>query len=121
MQATPTSPFASRGYRLLRGKPFLLVVAVWTVTAMTGCGQPKLEMSRENVALIMRLNTAVMSKRTDLLDNIADDAQQRFNAGELSQAAHDQIEAIIAAAREGEWERAQTTCLNFQKAQRPEP
>ena len=92
--------------------------AAWGALAAAGCGQPKIELTEENVRLVMRLNTAVMSKRADLLEGVLSDARATFEAGGLTEAAYSRIESIGEEGRSGRWDRAQKACLKLQKAQR---
>jgi hypothetical protein len=69
----------------------------------------------------MRLNTAVMGKRADLLVGIRASADQLLAEGKLNQAAHVEISAVITAGSAGDWSSAQSQCLAIQKGQPPLP
>lgn len=103
------------GRRLLR---CAVAASAWGALAAAGCGQPKIKLTEENVRLVMRLNTAVMSKRVDLLEGVLSDARAKFEEGSLTEAAYSRIESIGADGRSGRWDRAQKACLKLQKAQR---
>jgi hypothetical protein len=85
---------------------------------VAGCGgQP--QVGPENYRLVESLRTAVSARRTDWLDENARLVEERRAAGKLNDAQHGAFAAIIAKARAGQWEEAETDVVALAKAQQP--
>jgi len=96
----------------------------WLLLCMSvltnGCGGPP-QVGLSNHRLVHGLRTAVSARRTDWLDSSAQLAAERHAEGELNDAAFAAIESIVAKARDGQWEDAQSEVLALAKAQQATP
>ncbi|MFO7901532.1 MAG: hypothetical protein ACQESR_18525 [Planctomycetota bacterium] len=97
-------------------------VGVWfavalALLALPGCGKP--QAAPRNRALISSLRTAVNTQNAEWLEKNATIVEKRHAAGKMSDEEYGEFQSIIAAAREGQWEKAEQQTIAFQKAQRP--
>lgn len=93
-------------------------VAAIGLILLMGCGgQP--QMGAGNLRLVDSLRTAVSARRSDWLDENARLAAERHAAGELNDEQFASLQAIVAQARDGHWEDAESAVIRLAKAQRP--
>jgi len=83
-----------------------------------GCGGPP-QVGVSNYRLVGGLRTAISARRTDWLEDAAKVAAARRASGELTDEQFAALDAIIAQARGGQWETAQTEVIRLQKSQQP--
>jgi hypothetical protein len=93
------------------------LAAVWVLSVILGCGKP--QTAPENRGLISSLRTAVNTQNAEWLEKNAKLVEERYSADEMTDAEHEEFQAIIAKARDGKWEEAERETIVFQKAQRP--
>jgi hypothetical protein len=87
---------------------------------MVGCAEPpQIAGDEECMRATDALWTAVTSKRMPLLDNCAKKIEGLHAEGRLANDAHEQLAAIVATARAGEWDSARKTLKAFIVGQRP--
>ena len=73
--------------------------------ALAGCGaQPQI--SKGNIRLVEKLQTAVAAKRSDWLELAAKQIDQKHRAGKLTDDEFSAVEPIVAEARQSHWGEA---------------
>lgn len=101
-----------------RGRLALLSAAV---CCLVGCGKAPQLGSEEALHAADSLWTAVTSRRTELLHQVAADCDRLQQTGHLTQPAHSALQAIVRRAEAGEWEGAAADLKAFiQEQRRPE-
>jgi hypothetical protein len=89
------------------------------VAVAIGCGYPSA--SPLNLELITTLRTALSARNEIWLQANADIVEQRRADGQMADDEYEAFVAIIAQARDGDWEGAERATLKFQRAQVPTP
>ncbi len=84
--------------------------------AVVGCGGPS-EQERENRKAFEFLLTAVSLKNGKELEKDAKRIDERHAAGQLSDARHRDLQAIIEKARAGDWGEAERMAYEFRERQ----
>ncbi len=102
-----------RAYRNLAW-PFLMLL----VTAI-GCGYPQVQ--PHNLELTVKLRTAVSAQNEEWLAMNESLVEEQRRAGAMSDEEYEAFQEIIALARDGRWEDAETRCVRLQAAQSPPP
>ena len=98
-------------------------VAWWIAGAMfgvsmIGCARPQAS-SLDNQRLIGSLRTAISARNAQWLEESAKVLEERRTAGKVADAEYEEFQAIIAMAKEGQWEAAEREVIKFLKSQRP--
>jgi hypothetical protein len=88
----------------------LMGTAIW----LTACGGPS-ERELKNRQEFEMLLTAISLKNSRELANDARRLQARHDSGELSEAAHQQIRAIVSVAQTGDWGKAEQQAYEFRE------
>jgi hypothetical protein len=88
---------------------------------LSGCGQPQAGQSPETLELLMKIQTAVMAKRLDLLDQSLQQGDRLVASQQLSPDARSVLQEVADLARADDWTAAQKRWLRFAKGQRPIP
>ncbi len=83
-----------------------------------GCSRPP-QVAGEHRSLIASLNTAISAKRTEWLEASSTVIEQRHESGQMTDAEHAAFQAIVAKARSGDWEGAQSDVMQLGRAQPP--
>lgn len=94
------------------------VVAAMAFLPSPGCGPPQMGPDREVFATIDALYTAVSLREPGQLDRCDRSLADLARAGRLPSKAHGRLASIIADARAGEWEPAQSDLREFMLGQR---
>ncbi len=106
-------PLRSRARRLvLLGPPIL------TATMIIGCGRGP-QVSSANREIVVSLATAVSTRQTKWLDSNAELIEKQRAEGKCSDAEYEAFQDIIAKARAGDWDAAQTAAYDLRDAQEP--
>jgi hypothetical protein len=84
----------------------------------SGCGAPQIGHDRQVFHTVDALYTAVQLRDASLLDQDAASLTALHQSGQLPEAAHRDLEAIIAEARRGAWEPARRRLRDFMLGQR---
>jgi hypothetical protein len=92
---------------------------VGLIFLVPGCGQPQVGSDKESLELLMKMQTAVMAKRTDLVDQVAREADELAQTDRLPSDARDVIRTVADLGKGGDWDAAQSRWLRFAKGQRP--
>ncbi len=92
---------------------------VGSILLLAGCGQPQVGSDKECLELLMKMQTAVMAKRTDLADQVARQADELAETNRLPADARDVIRNVADLGKGGDWQSAQSRWLRFAKGQRP--
>ncbi len=72
---------------------------------LAGCGgQPQI--SKGNIRLVEKLQTAIAAKRSDWLELAAQQIDKQHRAGKLSDDEFQSLQPIIADARQSHWNEA---------------
>ena len=82
-----------------------------------GCGPPQIGADRDVFKNVDALYTAVSLRDPALLDRCAGKLRALRDAGKLPPAAGRSLEGIVAEARGGKWERAQSRLGDFMLGQ----
>ncbi len=99
--------------------PFQRVMAWLLVLSLIGCGRPpQVVDDGECFRAVDALWTAVTSKRTDLLEQTANELDLLHAAGNLTEAGHRALTSIIRDARSKEWAKSATNLKHFMQGQR---
>ncbi len=85
---------------------------------LVGCSGP-LQVGPSNYRLIQGLRTAISARRTDWLEAAAKVASDRHASDDLNDEQFGALEAIVAQARAGRWEEAESEVIRLAKAQKP--
>jgi hypothetical protein len=96
--------------------PLALFAAMVLSAAIAGCSRPP-AVEFENLHLISSLRTACSAENTEWLDGVARAVEKRHGDGRMSDIERDHFVKLIDTARSGDWETAETACLQFEKAQ----
>lgn len=105
--ATPTDP---RRARRPLGLGLLLVLAA-------GCGQP--QVAPEHRELVLKLATGASTRDPAIIDRAAAEVDDLAASSELGDDEEAAFRAIIAAARDGDWERAEQRAYALRDGQEP--
>jgi hypothetical protein len=92
---------------------------VGSIFLAVGCGQPQVGGDKESLELLMKMQTAVMAKRADLVDQVAQDAEKLTENNRLPAEARDVIRTVADLGKKEDWDTAQSRWLRFAKGQRP--
>jgi hypothetical protein len=84
---------------------------------LAGCGTTQL--SPPGRRLLEALQTAVSARNSQWLEAGATQVEDQHAKGELPDADFHALQAIIALARNADWETAQSRALALSEAQRP--
>jgi hypothetical protein len=96
------------------------VASVVLAVSLTGCGQPQLGNDPAGLRLAMKMQTAVMAKRSDLIDQVMREADALAEAQQLSVEVYAEIRSVVELTQSNDWPAAQNRWLRFAKGQRPE-
>ncbi len=86
---------------------------------VAGCGHPQVQ--PHNLELTVKLRTALSARSQEWLAMNETLVEEQRRAGEMSLEEYEAFRKIIALAREGEWEQAESRCVRLQAAQEPPP
>ncbi len=112
MAIDPRCPQAHGAWGCFRAlRPTLLA---GFVLAVLGCGEPS-EREYKNRRELEALLTAVSLKNKKELEKDARRMADRYASGELSDASYNVLEAIVAAARAGDWSSAEKQAYAFRE------
>lgn len=116
MNSSRTRPVFSAGSpcRSLAVAALSLVVAA---IAIPGCGEPQVDST--NRELVLRLATATSARDQERLEAAAAEIDRRRIEGTIDDAVLQAFEAIIEAARSGDWEYARRRSYALRDGQRP--
>lgn len=92
---------------------FLVLVAT-----LAGCGRAP-QLSEANREIVVSLATAVSARNPEWIDSNAELIEQHRADGECSDAEYEAFQNIIAKARAGDWEAAETAAYALRDAQKP--
>ena len=84
-----------------------------------GCGDTPQLGSEECLGAADALWTAITAKNPQLLEQSAAKMEKLHTAAKLSDAAFEQLSAVIATARTGDWPGARGALKKFVQGQRP--
>jgi hypothetical protein len=84
------------------------------LVAACGCGEPSPRELRNRQELEALL-TAVSLKKASELEKDARRIEDRYNAGELSDGRHEDLQAIIKKARAGDWAAAEAKAYELRE------
>jgi len=91
----------------------------WTIVpalALVACGcRGPTQEDRYNRRALDAILTAITMKSTDLLEESARRAKERFDEGHLTDQEYQGMEAIIDKARSGDWSGAEKDGYEFRK------
>ncbi len=111
------SPDRSRGFNPATHALFLVALGVFLL--LSGCGRPaQIGPDREAFQAVDALYTAVSLRETEPLDRCERSLHDLREQGKLPEGAGRTLDAIIAQARDGEWETAQSRLGDFMRGQR---
>lgn len=99
------------GVRMIRSS---IVAAM--ILAMAGCSGEPTERERKNRREVEALLTAISLRNRKELDRDAERIAARHASGELSDAPHEALEAIIKKARDGDWAGAEKQAYAFRES-----
>ena len=99
--------------RLAVGGVLLIIGLVWFIQWWRY--PPMVE--TENLKYIQLLRTAVSSESLDMLANVKEAIQHRFDEGEMSKTERDHFDRIIRLAEARDWKTAHETCFRFEESQ----
>lgn len=111
----PSSPVT--GSRRLIFLSAILLVS----SAITGCGEAQIGNDRASLNLAIKMQTAVMAKRIDLLERVLQEAETLVQTNQLPENACQVMREVNQLARSNDWPAAQKRWLQFAKAQRALP
>ena len=94
------------------------IAGVMVGLSMIGCARPQAS-SPDNQQLIGSLRTAISARNPEWLEENAKVLEERRAGGEVADAEYEEFQAIIAMAKEGQWEAAEREVTRFLKSQRP--
>jgi len=96
-----------------------IFVIVLSLTALPGCfAPPQMGPDREAFRTVDALYTAVSLREPAQLDRCSADLARLRGSGKLPGSAHDRLASIVAEAKGGGWESAQTRLKDFMLGQR---
>lgn len=96
-----------------------LALALTLALAFLGCGRPpQIGEDRDTFKAVDALYTAVSLRDLKLVDLCDGKLRTLQSKGEGSEAVRGELGAIIAKAKEGKWEVAQTRLGDFMRGQR---
>jgi hypothetical protein len=104
--------------RLARALNSPMLWLLMELSLVVGCGGPP-QVGVSNYRLVAGLRTAISARRADWLEDAAQVAAARRARGELTDEQFAAMDAIIAQARGGQWEAAETEVIRLQKSQQP--
>lgn len=108
-----SSKGAQLGARAARIAGLLLLIA-----SIPGCGrQPQIKSDHRE--LVLQLATAASTQDRGLLDRTADEIDGLAAEGKLDDGEKGAFGSIVAAARSGDWDQAQTLAYRLRDGQRP--
>ncbi len=124
---TGDSTFSRKGAKAQRSKnnlplsfaPLRLGVSSFCIISFlfTGCGLT--QFSPSNRHILAALQTAISAKNEQWLDGVAKQIAEQRSKGEMSDAEFKALNAILQAAKAGQWEAAQKRVFALSEAQRP--
>ena len=95
-------------------------VGVLCLVAAIGCGsKPSLNGDPEVLKAADALWTAVAAKRLPLVEDVSGEIERLHTAKKLSDEAHLALGAVVAAARQSQWDAARADLKRIIQAQRP--
>lgn len=100
-------------------KPSVYALGLFCLAFICGCGQATIQ--PDNLELTVTLRTALSTQNTDWLEQNITAIEARRSAGEMNDKEYAAFQAIIAMAKQGEWQAAERAAVRLQKAQRPTP
>jgi hypothetical protein len=95
-----------------------LVLLLSAILAFSGCSKPP-QIPPDSRQLIGSLRTAVSAKRRDWLETNAKLVEQKHAQNKLADEQYQELEAIIALAREDKWADAEKEAIRLAEAQHP--
>ncbi len=96
----------------------LLVPPTLAAAMMIGCGRGP-QVSSANREIVVSLATAVSARETKWLESNAELIEKQRADGKCSDAEYAAFQDIIAKARAGDWDAAQTAAYDLRDAQEP--
>jgi hypothetical protein len=82
-----------------------------------GCGST--QFSAPNRHILAALQTAISAKNSEWLDGVARQVTEQRSKGEMTDAEFKALDAILQAAKAGQWDAAQKRIFALTEAQRP--
>jgi hypothetical protein len=104
--------YMSTSHRLLLSVLSVMLLSLLAV----GCSRAPV-VQYHNLKLVSSLRTALSARNTEWLDGTGDAVEARRSAGEMDEAECAHFNALIEAARRGEWQQAERDCYEFEVAQ----
>lgn len=114
----PTTPRAVVPGARPGGPPGPIVLAVLVLASVSGC-QRQPQISTVNRDLITSLATAVSARDPDWLEKNARRMERQKAEGVLSQVEYETFARIIAQARSGDWQAAESAVYALRDGQEP--
>jgi len=93
-----------------------LALALFVLT-VSGCGST--QFSSSNRHILAALQTAISAKNDQWLDGVAKQVAEQRTKGAMSDAEFKALDAILQAAKAGQWDAAQQRVFALTEAQRP--
>jgi hypothetical protein len=95
----------------------LALLLMMLMVLLAGCGTTQL--SPPGRRLLEAVQTAVSARNSQWLEAAAQQVDTQHDTGPVPQADYQALQAIIAAARAGDWEGAQKRTFALSEGQRP--
>lgn len=96
----------------------LVLLTVPILVAAIGCGREP-QVSDANREIVVSLATAVSTRNPEWIDSNAELIEKQRTDGRCSDAEYEAFQDIIAKARAGDWEAAETAAYALRDAQQP--
>lgn len=109
---------AQRGQLSRAARVWRLAAAMAVTVAITACSKPP-QVKSQHRQLIGSLRTAVSAQNVEWLEMNAKEVQKLRDAGEMGDEEFAAFDAIVQAAREGNWSGAESKVVSLGDAQQP--
>lgn len=93
----------------------LVLIVLLTLAGFVSRRRVPTQQERDNRRALDAIMTAITLKNRRLLDDSADRARARHEAGQLTDTEYQAIEAFVEPARGGDWSRAEKEGYTFRK------
>lgn len=111
----PADPRPARVGKRARGST--LVATLVILLGLSGCGEHQIGDDKESFKTVEALYTAVSLRELPKVEDCSARLKALKDSGKLSEGASGTLDAVIAKAREGQWEHAQQQLSTFMKGQ----